>query len=276
MVGKHQVIPFSKARAPMLDYMSEASRKHTIHGLIEVDVTEARQYLREHKARTGESLSFTAFIAVCVAHAVDQDKSIHAYRNWRNQLVLFDEVDINILIEREAGDSRLGTPYVIRAANRKSVQAIHNEIRAAQAVRAPEFKRVQWYGWLPTFARRLFWRVLLSDPHRMKQIAGTVSITAVGMFGKGVGWGIPISGYTLQITLGGIGEKTGIVNGQVAVREYLCITVSFDHAIVDGVPAARFIQQLKDLIENSYGLCEPDQLGENQGRAMYPAPVQLG
>jgi hypothetical protein len=33
-------------------------------------------------------LSFTAFLAACVGHAVDMNKSVHAYRNWRNQLVL--------------------------------------------------------------------------------------------------------------------------------------------------------------------------------------------
>ena len=83
---------------------------------------------------------------------------------------------------------------------------------------------------------------------------GTVGITAVGMFGKGAGWGIPLTGHTLYITLGGIGEKPGVVDGQIAIREYLCMTISFDHSIVDGAPAARFTGRLKDLIESGYGL----------------------
>ncbi|MCC7446127.1 MAG: 2-oxo acid dehydrogenase subunit E2 [Anaerolineae bacterium] len=257
----------------MVDYMSAAGRKHLIHALIEVDVTGACQYMRDYKARTGESLSFTAFIAGCVAHAVDQDKSIQAYRNWRNQLVIFNDVDVNILVEREAGDRRMGTPYVIRAANTKSVPAIHSEIRAAQAVRAPEFKRVRWYMWLPAFARRLFWRMMLSSPHAMKRTAGTVCITSVGMFGTGAGWGIPLSGYTLQFTLGGIGEKPVIINGELAAREYLCMTIGFDHDIVDGGRAARFTQRVKDLIENSYGLPQIDPAGEQQGQAAQPTPA---
>src|SRR5215216_2601476 len=47
-----------------------ASKRHTVFGLIEVDVTEARRILREYKARTGESLSFTAFIVTCLGKAV--------------------------------------------------------------------------------------------------------------------------------------------------------------------------------------------------------------
>jgi pyruvate/2-oxoglutarate dehydrogenase complex dihydrolipoamide acyltransferase (E2) component len=39
-------------------------------------------------------------------------------------------------------------------------------------------------------------------------------------------------------------------------REHLCLTVSFDHDIIDGAPAARFIQHFKELVESSSGLME--------------------
>lgn len=90
----------------------------------------------------------------------------------------------------------------------------------------------------------------------LKEMNGTVSLTAVGMFGSGVGWAIPVTNHTLQITLGGIAEKPSLVNGQIENREYLCVTISLDHDIIDGAPAARFIQRLKELIESGYGLGE--------------------
>jgi len=83
------VIPFPKLRRGAIDLLRKGRRMHIIHGLIEVDVTQPRRYLRDHKTRTGESLSFTAFIATCLARAVDENKLMHAYRNGRNQLVLF-------------------------------------------------------------------------------------------------------------------------------------------------------------------------------------------
>jgi pyruvate/2-oxoglutarate dehydrogenase complex dihydrolipoamide acyltransferase (E2) component len=58
----------------------------------------------------------------------------------------------------------------------------------------------------------------------------------------------------LGITLGGVAEKPAVVDGQIEVREYLSRTVSFDHDIVDGAPAARFTQRFKELIEAGYGL----------------------
>ena len=83
---------------------------------------------------------------------------------------------------------------------------------------------------------------------------GTVGITAVGMFGKDAGWGIPPALPTLMITLGGIGEKPLIIDGRIATRDFLSLTISFNHDIVDGAPAARFIKRFKELIENGYGL----------------------
>jgi pyruvate/2-oxoglutarate dehydrogenase complex dihydrolipoamide acyltransferase (E2) component len=78
------------------------------------------------------------------------------------------------------------------------------------------------------------------------------------MFGTGSGWGIPVPNHTLQLTLGGISEKPGVVEHRIEVREYMSVTISFDHDIVDGAPAERFIQRLKDLVESAHGLVKQD------------------
>jgi pyruvate/2-oxoglutarate dehydrogenase complex dihydrolipoamide acyltransferase (E2) component len=96
--------------------------------------------------------------------------------------------------------------------------------------------------------------VLFENPQLVKDYYGTVLVTSIGMFGTGSFWGIPVPNHSLQLTLGGIGEKPGVVEHRVEVREYLSVTISFDHDIIDGAPAARFIQRLKELIENGYGL----------------------
>jgi hypothetical protein len=56
------------------------------------------------------------------------------------------------------------------------------------------------------------------------------------------------------ITVGGIGPKREDLDGQLITRDYLSLTVSFDHNLVDGAPAARFTERFKELIENGYGL----------------------
>jgi pyruvate/2-oxoglutarate dehydrogenase complex dihydrolipoamide acyltransferase (E2) component len=256
----YQMAHYPKFRRFEAVMLRSLQRMPMIHSLIEVDVTRARAFLREHKAKTGESLSFTGFIIACLAKAVDENKSVQAYRKGRNQLIFFENVDVNTQIEREMDGQKPAIPHTVRAANRKTFREIHHEIRAAQVEDVA--KAVGWrfkaFQFLPTFLFRIGWRVLWwigrTYPRVWTKYWGTVGITAVGMFGKGAGWGIPLAGHTLYITLGGIGEKPGVVDGQIAMREYLSLTISFDHDIVDGAPAARFTGRLKDLIESGYGL----------------------
>ena len=90
-------------------------------------------------------------------------------------------------------------------------------------------------------------------------------MTAIGMFGKGAGWGIPLPSHALWITVGGIGEKPGVVDGHIAIRDYLSLTISFDHETIDGAPAARFTERLKELIEGGYGLDDSTVESEQAG-----------
>jgi pyruvate/2-oxoglutarate dehydrogenase complex dihydrolipoamide acyltransferase (E2) component len=76
------------------------------------------------------------------------------------------------------------------------------------------------------------------------------------MFGMGAGWDIPVSNHTLQLTLGSVSEKPCVVDDQIEIRKVMSVTVSFDHDVVDGAPTARFIHQLKKLVENGYKLAE--------------------
>ena len=244
----------------MVDGGRMGLQKHTVHGLVEFDVTQSRETIRQHKAQTGETLSFSAFILACLGKAIDMNKHMHAYRNWRNQLILFDEVDVNTLFEVEVDGKKTIRPHILRGVNKKTFREIHQEIRAFQQEHksSQESKFIEWFVLLPGFARRLFLWALFKDPRLIKDYYGTVLLTSVGMFGEGSGWGIPVPNHTLQLTLGGIARKPGIVEDRIEVREYLSATISFDHDIVDGAPAARFTQRLKELIESGYGLCDTD------------------
>jgi len=253
---RHTVLPFTPGRRAALDaFVSQ--RRHLIHGLLEIDVTAARAILRAYRQRSGESLSFTAFVIGCVARAVEEQKTMQAYRRGRRHLIVFDDVDVTMLMEREiAGELRV-VLHIVRAANTKSVLEIHREVRTAQRAQAKESMEVAavWlYDVLPRVVRRTLIRLTTHVPSLWKQCAGTVAVTAVGMFGKGGGWGIPIASHPLDVTVGGISEQPRIVDGLIMVREVLNLTISVDHDVIDGAPAARFGSRLRELLESAYGL----------------------
>ncbi|HEX9056237.1 MAG TPA: 2-oxo acid dehydrogenase subunit E2 [Ktedonobacterales bacterium] len=259
-----QVVPYPKLRQALGIMMASVRRKRIVHGLIEVDVTEARQLMRAHKTQTGESLSLTAFIIACVVRAVDEDKYLHACRKGGSHLILYDDVDVATQVERDVGGQKQPVTYILRAANRKTLREIHDEIRAAQTIKAEKAWTVasttQWILHVPIFLFRLpwslFWWARGRYPSVQKRFGGTIGVSAIGMFGSGGGWGIPLSYHTLDVTIGGIAVKPGIAQGQIAAREYLCVTLSFDHDIVDGAPAARFVSRLRELLESASALAD--------------------
>jgi pyruvate/2-oxoglutarate dehydrogenase complex dihydrolipoamide acyltransferase (E2) component len=265
----YQVVPYPRMRRLEAIAYRSVGRAPMMHGLVEVDVTGVRARLRDHKAKTGESLSFTAFLIACLAKAVDEYKAMQALRLGRKHLILFEEVDVYTPVERDVAGQKQIMPCIIRAANRKTLREIHQEIRASQIQdvgKAWEGLKVPRWPWgllLPAF-RVMTWMTERS-PQLRKKYRGTVALTTVGMFGKGAGWGIPLPDHSLWVTVGGIGEKPGVVDGHIAIRDYLSLTISFDHDIVDGAPAARFLGRLIELIESGYGLDDSTEEMEQAG-----------
>jgi pyruvate/2-oxoglutarate dehydrogenase complex dihydrolipoamide acyltransferase (E2) component len=193
-------------------------------------------------------------VIACLGQAVETDRSIQAYRNWRNQLIIFDDVDVLTYIEIEVDGQRFPLAHVVRAVNRKSWREIHEEIRGVQANagETPNARRresAEWFLLLPAFARNVIYRIVNRSPRIWKKYVGTVYLTAVGMFGTGGGWGIGFSAHTLGVIIGGICEKPVAVKGRVEIRECLNLTADFDHDLTDGAPAARFIDKFKEFLE---------------------------
>jgi pyruvate/2-oxoglutarate dehydrogenase complex dihydrolipoamide acyltransferase (E2) component len=259
----YQVVELSPGRRVMVSMLNLARQKHSMIGLLEVDVTVARQLMAAHKQRSGETLSFTGFLTCCLGRAVDENREVQAYLKGRKHLILFDDVDVGIMVEHREGEKRHLMGYVVKGANRKTVRQIHDEIRAVQAAPLPPNRGLP--GWfrnamlLPGPFYRLFRAILLGVGHQnpaiVTSMGGTVSITSVGMFGEGhSGWGIFPATEVLGLVVGSIAQKPAVVEGRIEPREILHLTVMFDHDVIDGAPAARFTRRLIELIEGGYGL----------------------
>jgi hypothetical protein len=162
------------------------------------------------------------------------------------------------MVEVERKGKRVPIPKMFTAANRMTLFEIHNRFRSTKKApgKTRETKFMQWFLILPGFVRRSFYWFTLRFPRLFRNISSPVMVTAVGMFGKGGGWGIPVSNFTTTITVGGISRKPGVVEDRIEIREILDLTISIDHDVVDGAPMARFVNDLRNLIERGYGLID--------------------
>lgn len=159
---------------------------------------------------------------------------------------------------------------MIRNVNEKKFVEVQTEIRNAQAgifsdeqgaideekkrdTKSFFMRMVNPYS-LPRFIRMIYWRGFRTDPFKVKRVMGTAGITSVGMFGKSGGWPISVGTHTVDLAVGGIARKPGVVGDVIAIREYLQFSIYFDHEIIDGAPAARFTSRLVELMENAFSL----------------------
>lgn len=194
-IGALHVVDLPRTRRETPGLLDVVWGKHPIYGLIEVDVTCARQFIERHKAHTGETPSFTGYLVYCLARAVGEDRSVQAYMKGRAHLVIFDDVDVGLPVERQLDGMRVPVGHVIRGANHKTFQEIHSEIRLLQAQPVSPTKGMPpWLRFallLPWPFSKLFPSVLRAairrDPAILVAQAGTVGVTSVGMFGQHAG-----------------------------------------------------------------------------------------
>ncbi|MFW9964035.1 MAG: 2-oxo acid dehydrogenase subunit E2 [Candidatus Sifarchaeia archaeon] len=245
-----------------IELLNNLAPKHRIYGLVEIDVTDARKFISDYEARTGEKLSFTGWVIKCVGQAVSEHNEIQAMKKGKKKLIVFDDVDVGMIIERQVGSQRFATSYCVRKANEKSFRQIHDEIRQAQKGEIIEESEsnekppasVRIFSRLPNLLRKLYWRKIRTDPFLRKRLMGTVAVTAVGMFGKGGGWAIPIGLHSAVFALGGISTKPRNYSNPTELGEFLNMTVMFDEEVSLGAPATRFLARLSELMQSGFGL----------------------
>ena len=85
---------------------------------------------------------------------------------------------------------------------------------------------------------------------------GTITITNIGVFGMDTGTPILNSGEAGIVALGTIKPKPWVVDGEVRVRQVTTIGASFDHRVVDGDVASRFLADVASIIEEPALLLE--------------------
>ena len=178
-------------------------------------------------------------------------------------MVVFEDVDITVVVEAERRGDLVPRPFVLRKAESKSVQEINEALERQKKKAAPgklvlgdkKSARIARLGLaMPAFIRRRAMRLLARRPLLVKANMGTVLVTSLGMFGSFTGYALPISMDPLTFAIGSVSKKPGVVDDRVEVREFLHLTTLFDHDVVDGGPAARFTARLAELLESSHGL----------------------
>ena len=230
--------------------MRAGRRMAPMYGLVDVDVTGANRLLAGHDPPS----SLTAFIVASVARAAAAHPEVHAYRNWRGQLVTHRHVDVTTMIEISTPQGMFGLPHVLRdvadvADLTAELHRVKREPAASSSGRWLE-RAAPVATHIPGTIRAMY--AVMARSVAVRQRVGTVAVTAVGMFAGGGGFGLtPMTMMSLEVVIGGMTQRPRVVDGRIEARDVLDLTVEIDHNVVDGAPATRFAAELRKIIETA-------------------------
>lgn len=240
----------SPARRLVLGSVRAGRRAAPMHGLLTLDVTDARARL----ATLDPPGSFTAMVVVAVARAAAAHPPVHAYCDWRGRLVTHRYVDATVMAEVPTDRGPVALAHLLRDADQRSVADVTRELR--QVTDAPDRagrERLRRFGALtgiPGVVPGLY--AALGRTRAGRARAGTVLVTAVGMFGGGAGFAIAPPGiHPLAVVVGGASTRPWVHDGAVGLRHLLDLSLSVDHRVVDGAPASRFAAELRRQLEDA-------------------------
>jgi pyruvate/2-oxoglutarate dehydrogenase complex dihydrolipoamide acyltransferase (E2) component len=259
-VGRYQLLRPPPDRQLAIDAFAAIRGGHPMTALLELDVTAALEKLATMQ-RAGTRVSLFAFIVRSIAVAISEHPDLNLVRHG-NRLVRFDDVDVNVPIEVQTPDGPFPRQVVLRRAQHRSAVDLYAELTEArrrndlQGSTSAEDRwarrMLQAVHWLPPFARVALIRRIMRSAFRIKARAGTTLVTSVGKFAA-------IPGFSFTFTtgpraavfvVGGVTSRPWVVDGCVAPRSVLPLSVMVDHDLVDGAPAARFATRLRELIES--------------------------
>ena len=245
---------FPPSRRFVVRAMRAGRNAAPMHGLGQIDVTDAL-------AKLGPEESITALVIAAVGRAVAAHPEVHAYRDFLGRLVEHDAVDVVTMVEVETARGPFPLAHVVRGAESRPVVEIGAEIRRVKH-RPRGSPTGRWLGRIGEAAARVplllpafYWFIARSVTARRR--IGTVTVSSVGMYLGGAGFGIGVPTIMpITVLVGSVVERPWVVNGEVVVRSVMDLTISVDHVTVDGGPAARFGADLRSMLESGSVLDE--------------------
>lgn len=259
----YKKLHYPKSRVATFDVGKIGNNKHHIAGFVEIDVTGARKKIKD--LRKEKRISFYSWFIKTVSDVVSSQPLSHGLMDNRKRIFVFEDIDIAMPIERNVNGEKVPLALLIKKVNEKSISEIYSEIEKAKnqvisdegdfvlGEKKSRFMMNLFYS-LPQKIRMFFWKKILYNPFKAKESMGTVIITSVSGQINFSGWILPKSMHNLCLGLGSISKKPWVVNNKIEIREILHLTILFDHDVIDGAPAARFINKLVKYLEKSYGI----------------------
>jgi pyruvate dehydrogenase E2 component (dihydrolipoamide acetyltransferase) len=220
-----QIVPMSVMRKKIAEHMVlSAHTSPHVYSVYEVNfgrVAGLRERKKAEFEAAGAKLTYTAFIAKSIVDALRQFPVVNASIDGDN-IVYKKDINLGIAV---ALDNGLIVP-VIRNADEKNLLGLTRAINDL-AARARSKKL---------------------NPDEVQ--AGTFTITNPGVFGALYGLPLINQPQVAILGVGGIEKRAVVIDDAIAIRPVCHLTLGYDHRLIDGAEAGRFLSFVKERLEN--------------------------
>jgi pyruvate dehydrogenase E2 component (dihydrolipoamide acetyltransferase) len=219
-----EVVPMSVMRKKIAEHMVlSAHTSPHVYSVYEVNFGRVASLREKRKAEfeaAGARLTFTAFIAKVIVDALRQFPMVNASIDGDN-IVYKKDINLGIAVALENG---LIVP-VIRNADEKNLLGLSRALNDL-AVRARSKKL---------------------NPDEVQ--GGTFTITNPGVFGALYGLPLINQPQVAILGVGGIEKRPVVIDDAIAIRPVCHLTLGYDHRLIDGADAGRFLSFVKERLE---------------------------
>ena len=249
--------PWPALRDNLVDFLDLTKDKRFIYALSVANVTTAKNDLERLTEQAEASFNINSYLLWSYGQVMGKHKDLHAIKHGK-KLIVFDDIDIATVIERELPDgTKQPYPYIIRGVQRRSYYEVAKELEDAKTLDLDGLiarKKSVILNRFPRWMRKIIMRKALKNPLKWKEALGTVAFTNIGSVVQNkLFWPLPLGPYPVIVATGAVMEKQ--VADQTIWELNFCVCL--DHNITDGAPAARFGSDLIDFLEGGEGITMP-------------------
>jgi len=237
----------------------------SVYGSTDLPIENVLNYIEKESQRTGERITITHFMGKVFAYLLKNHPELNSMIRMgriypRKEVSVFYQVANDQLGEDLSG-------ALIRNTDQKPLHEIARELNSSvKQVRNGEEKiysrgkKVMHF--IPGIFSRLFlsviefisytlniWSPLLGVP---KDGFGSLMITNIGSLGLDMAYAplVPYSRVPVLVVLGAVKDQPIVENGEIKIKKFLKVCITFDHRVIDGVHGARMFQTLLKIMDH--------------------------